>query len=377
KVDITIPTAILSNLADGSSQTLTVTTSDLAGNAATPYQVPFTVDKTGPARPSFVSITSTATDPNPADPFTGVVNPTVVISGQAGQTIVIHGPNGIVDPSNYNVVDNKGIYTITFITNQASGSYQVNLKDANGNENADGPGAQNFFNIDSVPVLYDMPNKRSTALGSTFGNLGVKNSLNGQTFNVPQQPDNTWIDLDGETLTFGLSGSTVIATGQNNLPTMIEASVNGASLKLDPRTGAYTYTPVSNTDRLDTFIVTIRDTSGNQTQLKLVFNSRDTLDRDGIGSISESVLAGLINQSGNATNLLGDLNQDGLPDSQQNSVSTLAWRKVADFQTATDSSTAANTDPTAIICIVVNATAFDPALGYHEFLGGIPRKHGA
>jgi hypothetical protein len=361
KVDITIPAAILSNLADGSSQTFTVTATDLAGNAATPFLVPFTVDKTGPARPSFVSITSTSTDPNPADPFTGVVNPTVVISGQAGQTIVIHGPNGIVDPSNYTVVDNNGLYTITFTTNQTSGNYQVNLKDVNGNENANGPGAQNFFTIDSIPVLYDMPNKRSTAQGSTFGNLGVKNTLNGQTFNVPQQADNTWIDLDGETLTFGLSGSTVVETDSSNNPTMIEASINGASLKIDPRTGAYTYTPVSNTDRLDTFFVTIRDTSGNQTQLKLMFNSRDTLDRDGIGSVSESVLAGLINQSGNATNLLGDLNQDGLPDSQQNSVSTLAWRKEADFQIATDSNTAANTDPTAIICIVVNATAFDPA----------------
>jgi hypothetical protein len=361
KVDITIPAAILSNLADGSSQNLIVTATDLAGNAATPFLVPFTVDKTGPARPSFVSITSTSTDPNPADQFTGVVNPTVVISGQAGQTIVIHGPNGIVDPSNYNVVDNNGLYTITFTTNQTSGSYQVNLKDANGNENADGPGAQNFFNIDSIPVLYDMPNKRSTALGSTFGNLGVKNTLNGQSFNVPQQANNTWIDLDGETLTFGLSGSTVVERDLSNNPTMIEASINGASLKIDPRTGAYTYTPVSNTDRLDTFFVTIRDTSGNQTQLKLVFNSRDTLDRDGIVSISESVLAGLVNQSGNAANLLGDLNQDGLPDSQQNSVSTLAWRKEADFQIATDSNTAANTDPTAIICIVVNATAFDSA----------------
>ena len=361
KVDITIPAAILSNLADGTSQTLTVTATDLAGNAATHRQVPFTVDKAGPARPSFVSITSTSTDPNPADPFTGVVNPTVVISGQAVQTIVIHGPNGIVDPSNYTVVDNNGIYTITFTTIQTSGNYQVNLKDANGNENANGTGAQNFFNIDSIPVLYDMPNKRSTALGSTYGNLGVKNTLNGQTFNVPQQADNTWIDLDGETLTFGLSGSTVVATDTSNNPTMIEASVNAASLKLDPRTGAYTYTPVSNTDRLDTFFVTIRDTSGNQTQLKLVFDSRDTLDRDGIGSVSESVLAGLVNQSGNATNLLGDLNRDGIPDSQQNSVSTLAWRTEADFQTAIDSNTAANTDPTAIICMVVNATAFDPA----------------
>ena len=361
KVDITIPVAILANLADGSAQTLTVTAIDLAGNAATPYQVPFTIDKTGPARPSFVNITSTQSDPNPTDPFTGVVNPTVVISGQAGQTIVIHGPNGVVDPSNYSVVDNNGIYTIIFNTNQSSGSYQVNLMDANGNENADGPGAQNFFNIDSIPVLYDMPYKRSTAQGSTFGNLGVKNSLNGQTFNVPQQSDNTWIDLDGETLTFGLAGSTVISTGQNSSPTMIETSINGASLKLDPRTGSYIYTPVSNTDRLDTFVVTIRDTSGNQTQLKLVFNSKDTLDRDGIGSVSESVLAGLINQSGNATNLLGDLNQDGTPDSQQTSVSNLAWRKVTDFLTAIDSSTAANTDPTAIICIVVNATAFDPS----------------
>ncbi|MCY2972612.1 MAG: hypothetical protein NTZ30_18375, partial [Planctomycetota bacterium] len=39
----------------------------------------------------------------------------------------------------------------------------------------------------------------------------------------------------------------------------------------------------------------------------------------------------------------------------------MAWRTEADFQIAINSNTVANTDPTAIICIVVNSTAFDSA----------------
>jgi hypothetical protein len=354
KVDITIPAAILSNLADGTSKTIIISTTDLVGNAATPFLVPFTVDKTGPARPSFASISSSSTDPTPGDRFTSIVNPTVVMSGQPGLTIVISGPNGVVNPSNYTVTENNGLYTIQFIINQPGGDYEVKLRDANGNYNANGNDAQNYFRIDSIPILFDNPERRSTSMGSTFGNLNIKNILNGQVFNVPQQANSTWIDLDGQTLTFGLAGGTIMQGG------LLEVSNNGATLRLDTVTGAYTYTPVPMTDRTDSFLLTVQDTNGNLTQLQLSFNSLDTLDRDGVVGGSESTLAGLITGTGNASNLTGDLNRDGIADSSQNSVTTLAWRTQADFQASIDPNTAANTDRAAIVCMVVNSTIFDP-----------------
>ena len=228
---ITVSAATLDGLTDGTSPIILVSAIDRAGNTGT-STVQFSVDKSGPPRPSIVSVTSSQTDPNPNDLFTSVVNPTVVLSGQAGQTVVIHGPNGIVDPADYTVVETNGLYTISFTSNQARGDYKINLKDANGNENTDGSGAQNFFRIDSVPILFDNPTRRSTTLGSTYGNLGAKNILNGQVFNVPQQSDNTWVDLDGENLTFGLAGSTVLETDQNGKPTLLEVSINGAVLGL-------------------------------------------------------------------------------------------------------------------------------------------------
>jgi methionine-rich copper-binding protein CopC len=359
KVLVTVPAATLDALADGTSPTFTVSATDRAGNTGT-MAVQFSVDKSGPPRPSIVSVTSSQTDPNPGDLFTSIVNPTVVLSGQAGQTVVIHGPNGIVNPADYTVTESNGLYTITFTTNQVRGDYQVNLRDANGNENADGAGAQNFFRIDSVPILFDNPLRRSTTLGSTYGNLGAKNILNGQVFNVPQQSDNTWVDLDGENLTFGLAGSTVIETDLNGNPTLLEISINGAVLQLNPITGAYKYTPVPLIDRMDTFVLTLRDTSGNQTQLQLTFNSIDTLDRDGVGSASESILAGIVTGTGDSTNLAGDLNRDGVADANQNSVTTLAWRKEADYLNAINPNTASSTDRAAVVVIVVNSSVFDP-----------------
>ena len=360
KVDITIPAAILSNLADGSSQTLTVTASDLAGNAATPYQVPFTVDKTGPARPAFTGISSSNTDPTPDDRFTSVVNPTVVMRGQAGQTIVVIGPNGVVNPSDYTITETNGLYTISFSVNQLAGDYMVNLRDANGNESANGNDAQNFFRIDSIPILFDNPQRRSASIGSTYGNMSIKNVLNGQVFDVPQQTDSTWIDLDGQALTFGLAGSSVIETDQSNNPTMLETSSNGATLRINVITGAYIYTPVPMTDRTDSFLLMVRDSNGNQTQLQLSFNSLDTLDRDGVVGSSESMLAGIITGAGDSSNLAGDLNRDGISDSNQNSVTTFAWRKEADFLGAMNSATVQSTEPSSIVCMVVNESKFDP-----------------
>ncbi|MEY4612963.1 MAG: hypothetical protein RL179_936, partial [Planctomycetota bacterium] len=358
KVLITVSAATLNGLQDGTNPTILVSATDRAGNIGTSI-VQFDVDKSGPPRPSIVSLSSSQTDPNPNDLFTSVVNPTIVLNGQAGQTVVIHGPNGIVDPADYTVVDNNGRYTITFTTNQPRGDYQINLRDSNGNENADGAGAQNFFRIDSIPILFDNPTRRSTTLGSTYGNLGAKNILNGQVFNVPQQSDNTWVDLDGENLTFGLAGSTVLETDQSGNPTLLEVSINGAVLQLNPITGAYKYTPVPLIDRMDSFLLTLRDTSGNQTQLQLTFNSIDTLDRDGISSVSESTLAGLVTGTGNSTNLSGDLNRDGVADANQNSVTTLAWRREADYLNALNPSTVASTDRSAVVVMVVNGSQFN------------------
>ncbi|MFN6050384.1 MAG: Ig-like domain-containing protein, partial [Planctomycetia bacterium] len=178
---ITVPSSVLQSIADGSNPSLMVSTTDRAGNPGS-VAIPFNVDKTGPARPSFANITSGQNDPTPNDPFTSVVNPTVVISGEPGQTIVITGPNGVVDPSSYTVTETNGLYTITFTVNQSGGDYRVNLRDANGNLNADGNDAQNYFRIDSIPILFDNPERRSTSQGSTFGNLNIKNILNGQVF---------------------------------------------------------------------------------------------------------------------------------------------------------------------------------------------------
>ncbi|MFN6052928.1 MAG: beta strand repeat-containing protein, partial [Planctomycetia bacterium] len=359
KAIITVPASALQSIADGSNPSLVVSATDRAGNTGS-VAIPFSVDKTGPARPSFAGISSSLTDPTPGDPFTSMVNPTVVISGEPGQTIVITGPNGVVDPSSYTVTETNGLYTITFTVNQPGGDYRVNLRDANGNLNADGNDAQNYFRIDSVPTLFDNPERRSASVGSTYGNLAIKNVLNGQLFNVPQQADNSWVDLDGQTITFGLAGSTVIATNQNNDPTLVQVSINGATLRLNTITGAYTYTPLPMTDRTDSFLLTAWDANGNQTQLQLSFNSIDTLDRDGIVGVSESVLAGIVTGVGNSGNLAGDLNRDGVPDSNQNSVSTLAWRREADFQNAINPNMASNTDRAAVVCMVVNSIVFDP-----------------
>jgi len=99
----------------------------------------------------------------------------------------------------------------------------------------------------------------------------------------------------------------------------------------------------------------VKDTSGNVSRLQLSFNTVDTLDRDGIAAQSETTIANL---GGNSN---GDLNQDGTADNRQASVSNLAWRTQQDFANAANPDTVQNTNPAAIITMVVSATAFDPS----------------
>jgi hypothetical protein len=109
-------------------------------------------------------------------------------------------------------------------------------------------------------------------------------------------------------------------------------------------TGAYTYTPVAGTARLDRFPLFLRDESGNETQLVLSFDTRDYLDRDSIPQATETRLAGAA----------GDRNADGTADSQQNSVTTLAWGAQADFSAGLNPATINTVNPRTVSTMVVN-----------------------
>jgi hypothetical protein len=378
---VTIPESALSSLPDGSTKTMLVSTIDRAGNASLPFSFTFTVDKSGPACPSFVSITITPTGDIGTTPFTGYTQPVVTFRGEPGQTLQIWGPAGLISTNSYTVVETAdttnlnqpaSFYVITFNAPQASGDFQIKLIDQNGNENSNETSpnsrANNFFNINSVPVVFDSQSLRSTQNNVTTGNLQVANVLNGQMFTVvldpntqqfvnPRlQPDGTWIDLDGEVVTFGLSESSVIESDSQGNPLQVRlALANESALIVNVNTGAYTYTPTAGPERTDVFQVFVKDASGNISRLQLSFNTLDTLDRDGIEAQSENAIA---NIGGNQS---GDLNQDGTADNRQASVSNLAWKTQQDFATATNPDTVQNTNPAAIITMVVNGTAFDPS----------------
>ena len=380
---VTIPASALSALADGSSQSFSITAPDRAGNVSQAFTLGFTVDKSGPPCPTFVSITTTPNGDIGITPFTGYTLPVVTFRGEPGQTLVLIGPSGIISTDSYTVVETPdtsnlnqpaSFYVITFTSSQASGDYQIKLVDQNGNENANETSpsnrANNFFNINSVPVVFDNQGLRSTQDGIVTGNLQVANVLNGQMFilsldqntqqlvNPRLQSDGTWIDVDGERVTFGIAEGIVIETDTLNNPVLILLNLplpSESSLVLNVNTGSYTYTPAQGVLGTDTFQVYVTDASGNRSRLQLSFNPVDTLDRDGITSQSENALANL---GGNQN---GDLNQDGTADNRQASVSNLAWKTQQDFATATNPDTVQNTNSAAIITMVVNATAFDPS----------------
>jgi hypothetical protein len=378
---VIVPESALSSQPDGANKTILVSTTDRAGNPSLPFSFNFSVDKSGPACPSFVSITTTPNGDIGTTPFTGYTQPVVTFRGEPGQTLLLYGPSGIISTDSYTVVETAdttntnqqaSFYVITFNSPQASGDYQIKLIDQNGNENANETSANkranNFFNINSVPVVFDNQSLRSTQNSVTTGNLQVGNVLNGQMFTVVQDPttqqlvnprlqaDGTWIDLDGESVTFGLSESSVIERDNQGNPTMLRVVLaNESSLILNVQTGAYIYTPTAGPERTDVFQVSVKDATGNISRLQLSFNTVDTLDRDGIEAHSENAIANL---GGNNN---GDLNNDGTADNRQASVSNLAWRTQQDYATATNPDTVQNTNPAAIITMVVNATAFDPS----------------
>ena len=352
-VRFTIPRADLATWPQGNAG-LSVEATNIAGVGTGQFDTPFLVDTQGPSRPEFVSITSTIYDPTPTDRFTGVVQPTVVIDGESGQTPVVRGPQGRVPESSYAATEGpEGRYTIQFLAPQSQGTYVVNLRDEYGNENSNGVGeaAQNVFRIDSVPILYDQTAKRQTVAGRVYGNLGVMNTLDGRVFVVSPNADGTWTDLDGERLMMGIVGGAEQMVGGQLVSMNI--NVNGATLSVNVDTGAYIYRPLPGTSRVDRFPLFLRDESGNETQVVLSFDAEDYLDRDGIGSITETAVAGGT----------GDRNDDGIADEKQNSVTSLAWGTESDFATAVNPDTANAFNPLAAATIVVNTTPFQKPNG--------------
>jgi hypothetical protein len=336
----TIPQAELVALPQG-----TVAFTFSVGSAGISFSGSFVVDTVGPGRPTFGSITSTPDDKTPADQFTAVRRPTVVIRGEPGQTVVLRGPEGVVDPSRYSVVEAPaGTYTITLLDELATGDYSGMLADSSGNEhpNRGGTPAQNFFRIDSVPILYDRPESRQAGEGRVFGVLGILNRLDGAEFPVAANADGTWTDLDGERLTMGVVGGAARTADGRVVETTI--TLAGATLSVQADTGSYVYTPAPGTTRIDRFPLYLRDASGNQTQFVLSFDTRDFLDRDGITESVETQLAG-----GS-----GDRNADGVADARQNSVTTLAWGTAENFATATNPDSTAPVDRRTISTVVVN-----------------------
>ena len=168
------------------------------------------------------------------------------------------------------------------------------------------------------------------------------------------QVGNGWVDVDRETVTYSLekvNEEDEIEDGVDGFgnPTITLTLANGGgTLILNTVTGAYTYTP--GTKAVDIFPV--RATAGSETRnLLLTFDSGDTLDRDGVPASTETTLA---NQGGG---VLGDLNGDGVPDEQQNAVTTLSWIKNENF---VDGINGDSVPTPSIISLIVQAPGATP-----------------
>ncbi|MEI6747197.1 MAG: hypothetical protein WCL34_14635 [Methylococcaceae bacterium] len=167
------------------------------------------------------------------------------------------------------------------------------------------------------------------ALSETKIGMITQNVVNGQIglqtaqgLVMLQNSDKSWTDLDLQLVNFTFQGG--ITVGTNLLKTTL---ANGSSLTINTVDGSYLYVPntsANTADSVDNFNV-----SGGDATLTLTFNRLDLLDRDGITDVVETNLANLAN-----TISKGDLNNDGIEDKQQSSVTNIAWITNNDFNAA-------------------------------------------
>ena len=300
-------------------------------------------DNEMPVPPVITNVTETPTDPTPNDLLTGDVTQVLTVTGTPGFSLKLYTLAGqLIPTSGYTVTETTpGVFQVDAQgINLAAGQYVVRQSDSFGHESTN----SNSFTIDTTPELEEKISARSVQGGNILtGQFEVidQNRVNLSPFQGAP-PITRWYDADGEQAVFGLQGGVV--TGNIVTATLI----NGASLQVNRMTGAYTYRPDS-TSTLDSFGVTVRDPGGKGGNLALNFETRDLLDRDGVPGNSEDRLA---------TRLTGiaDNNGDGIADSTQNAVTTMAWTKRGYFDNAVQGQVDAI--PTnAVITVVANQSA--------------------
>ncbi|NQV69649.1 MAG: DUF4347 domain-containing protein [Pseudohongiella sp.] len=267
-------------------------------------------------------VTETPTDPTPFDLLTGDTTQVIIVTGAPNHQIRLYTAGGELIPvSGYTVTEAAdGQYQIDARGIRLEvGDYVVRQVDEAGNESFD----SNALTVDSTPEIQDNVSARALLPdGGMTGRLAVidQNRVDLTSLQFTQPPQN-WYDSDGEPAVFGIAGGTVV----NNI--IVFTAASGSTLTLNIIDGAYTYIP-SEIAVLDVFPTTVRDPGGKGGNLNLTFEVRDLLDRDGVPSATEDELAQKLT-GGNK-----DLNNDGVDDSAQNSVSTLAWNKQQNFTAA-------------------------------------------
>ena len=239
----------------------------------------------------------------------------------------------------------EGIYRLIFKENGLPpGEYGLSAI-KNGVETA----VSNSFIYDSIPGLFDRTELRQVVTDATQ-QVHIDGSLGGldQTRKPLYWNQTNWIDSDGQIVRFSFSESAhaslspsatnrdAYTFGAPPAGAFVTATLaNGSTLSLNTQSGAYAYTPDAEAT-LDVFV--LRASDGLQgSQLILTFDARDPLDRDGITSQLERLAAQLATPG---STVAGDFNQDGIPDANQNAVTTFVWTQAGVF-------TQAVLDPTA------------------------------
>ena len=303
--------------------------------------------------PVITDVTEMPNDPTPYDLLTIDKTQVVTLVGEKGCTVTLYkhnfstGSYDQVTSAAFITTENAGIYTLDFGTNELGhGDYVVQLAKSDYLSNY-----SNSFTIDSIPGLYDITAKREVVSISntevvTNGSVG---GMDQNRFPTSWNGVN-WLDSDGETIRFSFDTPSIF--DQALLPAgsiVTKVLTNGSTLSLNIQTGAYTYTPNINAI-LDQFTISASD--GNKgSALILTFDAKDTLDRDGIAAAVETRLSSLANSAGGS---MGDLNNDGIADSNQNAVTTLAWSTVDQFNAALDNTL---TDLSSVISLQVLQSA--------------------
>jgi hypothetical protein len=296
-----------------------------------------------PRPPVILDVSDTPTDPTPLDLLTGDLTQLFKVQGAPGMHLVLYTSSGQrIDPAGYRVtevapgdyrVDAQGISLV-------AGDYVVRQLDRAGNESLD----SNAFTIDSVPEVEDRTSARKLLPGlGMAGRLEVidQNRVNLTSYQS-SQPPSIWYDSDGQQAVFGLTGGTI------NGDTVTLRLANGSVLEVNRFNGSYLYKPSADA-KIDEFPISVRDPGGRGGNLRLTFEVRDLLDRDGVPATTEASLATRITGS-------PDLNGDGVPDATQNAVTTMAWTRTDFFSNAVQGNLGA-VPTTSVVTVVANAEA--------------------